>query len=580
MSPRVTSASLIDPEKARPLRCFAILLMVFPLLCSASVLLAEGRFEDGSSALREEQVAQKFEVLRQNPVELRAFFLGMPKGGDIHNHLTGAVYAEYLIDQASDEDLCINLDNYTVSANYCGAENSEPVKDAYSSSKLYGQIVDAWSMRDSELLDESSHDHFFDTFGVFGGATSNTSALLAYIRSSAYLENISYLEVMTGAGSAAANLGGNVGWDDNLSRLYDKLVDNGLDSVSQSLCDYINGTESGSLSILENEGDPGRNVTVRYILAATRSLPCEKVFGQLAAAFDAANRSNLAVGVNLLSAEDNWNARENYSLQMEMVGFLHSIYPNVNIALHAGELNLGLVPPDDLRFHIKEAVGVARASRIGHGVDIMWELHSDQTLEEMAEDQIAIEIMPVSNQLILGVGGKDHPFPVYFDRGVPIVLASDDPGVLRTDLSEQFVVIAEDYPQVKYQDFKKFVRNSIEYSFLSGNSIWASKGDYTKLADECSCCQPGSEETDSRCSKFLYSSEKARAEWKLEAYLAAFEERYSGGEAGAQLQRSDAAPLYEPNLPQPRQRSSCLDPCRDRAQDYSAIERCRTGCCA
>ena len=86
----------------------------------------------------------------------------------------------------------------------------------------------------------------------------------------------------------------------------------------------------------------------------------EKVFGQLAAAFEVANRSGLAVGVTLLSPEDNWSARANYSLQMRMVGFLHSIYPGVNIALHAGELNLGLVPADDLRFHIKEAIEIGK----------------------------------------------------------------------------------------------------------------------------------------------------------------------------------------------------------------------------
>ena len=408
-------------------------------------------------------------------------------------------------------------------------------------SKLYGQIIDAWSMRDSELLDESKRDHFFNTFGAFGGATSNTSALLADLRSSAFRENVTYLEIMTGAGSAAANLGTKVGWDDNLSIFYNKLIDNGLDSVAQSLSDYINDTDSGSLSILKNRGDPGSNVTVRYILSGTRTMSKERVFGQLAAAFDVANRSSLAVGVTLLSPEDNWNARENYSLQMRMVGFLHSIYPNVNIALHAGELNLGLVPTDDLRFHIKEAVEVGQASRIGHGVDIMWELNSDQILKEMARNRVAIEIMPVSNQIILGVTGKDHPFPVYFERGVPIVLASDDAGVLRTDLSEQFVVIASEYPQIKYLDFKKFVRNSIEYSFLQGRSIWSSKGDYSKLVAECSRCSPGSKDLNQKCKAFLDSNEKARIEWKLERDLAAFEKKYAKGKTNAKFQNFNVA---------------------------------------
>lgn len=543
LKPWALPAALIDFEPANKLKSVSIVFLTILFIFSALTILAEGHIEEESSTSREEQVARQFEALRQNPEELRAFFLAMPKGGDIHNHLTGAVYAEYLIDQASAQGLCINLDNYTVSKSYCGSNGSEPVSDAYSNSKLYGHIVDAWSMRDPELLDESERDHFFDTFGTFGGATSNTSALLAYIRSSAFRENVAYLEVMTGAGSAAANLGSSVGWDDNLSAFYDKLVDNGLHSVAESLNDYVNGTESGSLSILKNNDDPGSNVTVRYILSATRTMPKERVFAQLAAAFDAADRSSLAAGVNLLASEDNWNSRVNYSLQMEMVGFLHDIYPDVNIALHAGELNLGLVPPDDLRFHVKEAVEVGQASRIGHGVDIMWELNSDQTLEEMATNRVAIEIMPISNQVILGVSGEDHPFPVYFERGVPIVLASDDPGVLRTDLSEQFVSVASEYPQVTYPDFKRFVRNSIEYSFLQGRSIWLSKGDYSRMVAECTRCSPGSKYPGKACRAFLDSNEKARIQWMLEEDLAAFEEKYAKGKTYVELYNLGAEPI-------------------------------------
>jgi hypothetical protein len=527
-------AEMVDLAGEYKLRSIAVVFLVALFAFSAPVHIAEGRAEGSNdlnaAASSEDQVAQQFEAIRQNPEELRAFFLAMPKGGDIHNHLTGAVYAEDLIDQAAASDLCISLDNYTVSANYCDTNNSVPAELSYTDSKLYGHIVDSWSMRDSELLDEESEsqrEHFFNTFGNFGGATGNTSALLAYLRSSAYRENVAYLEIMTGAGSAAANLGSTVGWDDNLSVFYGKLVDNGLYSVSQSINDYINDTDNGSLRILENEGDPGTGVPVRFILSGTRTMTKERVFGQLAAAFDAVNKSRLAVGVTLLAAEDNWRSREDYSLQMRMVEFLHGVYPNVSIALHAGELNLGLVKTDDLRFHIKEAVEVAHASRIGHGVDIMWEQDSEKTLNEMAENQVAIEIMPVSNRVILGVTGDEHPFPVYFEHEVPVVLASDDAGVLRTDLSEQFVTIATDYPQIKYQDFKNFVRNSIEYSFIEGRGIWSSKGDYTTLVPECCICNPDSENLDEKCKVFLDNNEKAKLEWTLEEDFEEFEERYS-----------------------------------------------------
>lgn len=140
---------------------------------------------------------------------------------------------------------------------------------------------------------------------------------------------------------------------------------------------------------------------------------------------------------------------------------------------------------------------------------------------------MAIEILLVSNQIILGVSGKDHPFPIYFDRGVPIILATDDGGVLRTDLSEQYVVIASNYPNIRYLDFKKFVRNSIEYSFLKGKGIWAYKGDYSRLAPACSGCGPGCKDPDARCKAFLNNNEKAKIEWKLEGDLAAFEEKYA-----------------------------------------------------
>ena len=89
------------------------------------------------------------------------------------------------------------------------------------------------------------------------------------------------------------------------------------------------------------------------------------------------------------------------------------------------------------------------------------------------------------------------------------------------------MVIASDYPQIKYQDFKKFVRNSIEYSFLDGNSIWSSKGDYTRLVPECSGCNPVSDNLDATCKAFLDGNNKAKIQWKLEGDLAAFEEKYS-----------------------------------------------------
>jgi hypothetical protein len=37
-----------------------------------------------------------------------AFLLKMPKGADLHNHLSGGIYAERYVQWAADKGLCVN----------------------------------------------------------------------------------------------------------------------------------------------------------------------------------------------------------------------------------------------------------------------------------------------------------------------------------------------------------------------------------------------------------------------------------------------------------------------------------------
>ena len=185
----------------------AIIFIPLILLFVASMIYV---LEDEDSLVRERSVSAYFEKIRDNPEELRAFFLSMPKGGDIHNHLTGAVYAEDLIDRASSEGKYVFLNNYSLSNSSIDNE-TVPVSQAYKDPKLYDYLVDDWSMKESEFLNVSGHDHFFATFSDFSDATSNTSALEAELRYRAALENVEYLELMTSTGesSEAINLSHN-----------------------------------------------------------------------------------------------------------------------------------------------------------------------------------------------------------------------------------------------------------------------------------------------------------------------------------------------------------------------------------
>ncbi len=143
--------------------------------------------------------------------------------------------------------------------------------------------------------------------------------------------------------------------------------------------------------------------------------------------------------------------------------------PRANVSLHAGELTLGLVPPAALRFHVREAVDVAHARRIGHGVDVMYETDPMGLLRTMAERRVAVEINLTSNDQILGVHGAAHPFPVYRAAGVPTVLSTDDEGVERIDRTHELQRAVTEFG-LDRPILVGLERNTLEYAFVAGGS--------------------------------------------------------------------------------------------------------------
>ncbi len=63
---------------------------------------------------------------------------------------------------------------------------------------------------------------------------------------------------------------------------------------------------------------------------------------------------------------------------------------------------------------------------------------------------------------------KRIPYGSILIFGVPIVISSDDPGVSRGSLTEEYVLLASRY-RYSYDEIKQFVSNSINYSFMTKN---------------------------------------------------------------------------------------------------------------
>ncbi|HWE48173.1 MAG TPA: hypothetical protein VG273_00185 [Bryobacteraceae bacterium] len=463
------------------------------------------------------RMERRLTELRKSPPELFDFLYRMPKGADLHNHLSGAIYAESFLKSAADDHLCIDKAALAITEPPCKADQVD-ASVAQTDNNLRNAMIDSLSMRNFVPGKQSGHDHFFATFDKFGAVES--APLIAEVAQRAADQNESYIELMAlSGGGPVSDLGKVAGLDDDFDITRQRLEASGFAPMVQMLktrVDQMELVRQHSLGCQASPGSGACRVQVHYVYQVLREFPKEQVFAQVMAGFALASADPRVVAVNFVQAEDGVTSMRDYHLQMRMVDYAKRIYPSVHITLHAGELAPGLVPPDGLRFHIREAVELGHAERIGHGVDIMYEKDPEGLLKEMHDRHIAVEINLTSNDVILGVRGDDHPLPVYRKFGVPVALSTDDEGVSRSDLTEEFQRAVLTY-KLSYADLKEMVRNSLEYSFAPGEGYWA-KGAYGTPVSVCFANKQSSE-----CKDFLRVNEKARLQSDLEDRFAVFE---------------------------------------------------------
>lgn len=452
----------------------------------------------------------------------------MPKGGDLHNHLTGSIYAENWIDYGVQDNLCVDRATFSLVGppcdESCANANLPRLRCAYGDQVLFNQLIDAWSMRNWTPVEGSGHDHFFATFDKFNLAgTNSVGNQLAEVASRAATDHLQYLELMhTADGMNAARLGNKLGWDDDFDKMRDRLLSSGLKEVIAATRTRLDQDEARKQEILGcsmPHPDPGCKVTVHYLYQVLRGLPREMVFAEIVLGFELAQSDSRFVGLNLVMPEDWYVPMHDFDLHMQMLNFLHKIYPKVHITLHAGELAMGLVPPESLRFHIRKSIEQGHAERIGHGVSVMHEDDALGLLKEMSAKNVLVEICLTSNAKILEVEGANHPLPAYLKYKVPVALATDDEGVSRSDMTQEYLRAIQTYG-FSYADLKQMARQSLEHSFLPGESLWQSG---FRARTQCASDRPQNASPSPVCKKLLDSSEKARVQWELESAFAKFE---------------------------------------------------------
>ncbi len=477
---------------------------------------------------------------KQGPPALQAFLAQMPKGADLHVHLSGAVYAESWLRAAGQDGLCIDTrelrfaapgpDGHCADGQVAAAQMLATMQQPASQS-LYDKLIDSFSMRSFvPSAGWSGHDHFFATFSRFSGTRkSHAGEWIDEVASRAAAQNEQYLELMDTPGfSHAAQLAAKIGWDADLPALRQRLIDGGLFqevAPAQAAVEDALHRRDQIEHCHTDRAQSGCTVTVRFLYQILRDFPPEQVFAQTLLGFETISRVPEFVGINFVQPEDAYYSMRDYTRQMQMLDYLHRLYPKVHITLHAGELAPGLVPPDGLRFHIRQAIELGHAERIGHGVDVMHEDNAQALLKVMATHHIMVEINLTSNDVILGIRGRNHPLPQYLHAGVPVALSTDDEGVSRIDLTHEYLRAADEF-NLGYLQLKQMARTSLEHDFLPGNSLWLHADRFSATVPACARQPLGAEKPSPACRSYLDANPHAAQQWELERRFRVFEAQW------------------------------------------------------
>ncbi|WP_367363981.1 hypothetical protein [Candidatus Tisiphia endosymbiont of Nedyus quadrimaculatus] len=405
--------------------------------------------------------------------ELNMFLSLLPKGGELHHHFSGAIYAENYLDFISKAGFYIDKNSYQVQKNKPNKTclSVTALQDNYD---LYTTILRHWSygkfFYDHDYTQEDGLKHFFNVFGYLAPIEAvDVKSSLTLLKLRAKSENIQYIETILFPAPTSFNPA-----LDKINQLTSNTDDTTINSVLRQAVDVLdkdsiiqNEIAQNLREIVSNSQDiDDDDFSMRFQPYVLRFNKPSLIFSGLYSAFLMVKNNTKFVGVNIVGNEAHPIALRDYKLHMKMFRFLKQKFPNVKLSLHAGELTLGQVTPEELSYHINDAVNVAEANRIGHGVDIMHESNPYQLINTLLNKNILVEINLTSNETLLGVQGNDHPVRLYMRYGVPIAISTDDPGVSRNNLTDEYLKFVTCY-KPSYDKLKEIVSNSIKYSFLT-----------------------------------------------------------------------------------------------------------------
>lgn len=466
------------------------------------------------------------DLSKMGAAERAAFLKAFPKGGELHNHLGGGTPAELILAWAVEDGLCIDMAELAVRPT-CTGEGLKPAAEVQADEALRSLLFDSLTTRHPGFRDRSGHDQFFTAFGRRTALPKRVGDALAETMDTLARQNTFYAELMvTPQAAASRGLGARVGWKGDPASTRAALTAAGVEGLVPAARADTDRFEARAREVLKcgtPQARPGCKVTVRYLAQAIRSGPPEQTMAQLQMGVALVAADPRWVGLQLVAPEDGFDAVRYYDVHMRIVAELTDQGRRTPVALHAGELTLKLVTPETLSYHVRDAVRVAGARRIGHGVALPEEQDADALADEMAAKGVLVEVNMLSNQSILEVRPEDHPYAWLRKKKVPVALSTDDSGITRSELSGDYAAAVRN--GATYADLKTAARNGLAFSFLAGEGLWQDPNIYARPAAACAG-QIGTETPKGACADLVARSDKAREQWRHEHLLQVFERRF------------------------------------------------------
>jgi adenosine deaminase CECR1 len=403
-----------------------------------------------TSAVPAADFSARFEEIKHAaPAELYTFLYAMPKGGDLHNHLGGAIRAEWWYAVATDP-----------------ARNGGDV--FYTRVKFSATTLDTGA---SLVLFRTIRRFTFSQLSVAEQADYARLDQLTPEQKQAWLDSLRLDRPGEGRDEFFNWIWPRTGQlHQNLNVIAETLVET-MKAYGAEGLRYLE-TQQSAAGFTDNDGNPipvetaanflrarltqpdavATGVTVRFQTTVFRFAPyAEKQLEEFYQFVD--GHRDLWVGINMAGIEENGKGYASRFLQKFRE--LRRQYPTLPLSIHAGEMD----GPDH---HIRDTL-LLGASRIGHGVNL---IQDPDTLLLMRNNKYLVEINLISNRLLEYTPDlSKHPFPEYLRTGVPVCLNTDDRGMWDSNMTDEYYTAVTTF-NLSWDEILQLGRNSLAYSFV------------------------------------------------------------------------------------------------------------------